>query len=380
MKVVIAPDKFAGSMDAPEAAGAFERGWRSVRPHDQVERVPLSDGGPGFIDCLETSLPGHVHTIGVTGPKGTTVAARVFVAETTWYIEAAQANGLHLVPVRERDPWRSTTAGVGELVQAAVSDGAQRVIVGLGGSATNDGGSGMLGALGARAWDAAGAPVDLTLGPAELGGIASLGLDPARQRVSRLAILIASDVDNPLLGVAGASRMFGPQKGADDVFALESALAHWVSACVGAGVPEPLARSAGAGAAGGLGYGLLILGGHRTSGIDLVVDAVGLRARCADADLVVTGEGRFDEQSLHGKVVTGVVEAAGTTPVLVIAGQSDLAPDKWRRAGIARVETLRERAVSTDDAIEHGASHMESVAAAVAAGISSGRRRPGPQS
>jgi glycerate kinase len=190
-------------------------------------------------------------------------------------------------------------------------------------------------------------------------------------------LVIASDVDNPLLGPSGATAMFGAQKGAvaGDRDRLEQLVAHWVECCEGAGVSKSLQRAAGSGAAGGVGYALLILGGTRVSGIQLVVEAVGLRERCEAAGIVITGEGRLDEQSLHGKVVTGVVAAAAGVPVVVIAGQSLLTDDQVRAAGIARVETLHEHAASIEDSIERGAFYVSQATAELAAGL---RRRSGP--
>jgi glycerate kinase len=374
---VVAPDKFAGSLSASEVARAIEHGWRSAFPHDEVDRVPLSDGGPGFIDCLETALPGRVRSSGVPGPMGSPVAARVFVAEGTWYIEAAQANGLHLVPVPLRDPKRATSAGVGHLVATALAAGARRIVVGLGGSATNDAGAGLLGALGALAWNREGAAVDLTAGPTVLPTVAAVALQPAVQALADVELVIASDVDNPLLGTTGATSMFAAQKGADaqDRDRLEAWLTHWVRCCVAAGAAQPLARAAGAGAAGGLGYGLLLLGGTRVSGIGLVVKTVALGQRCQDADIVFTGEGQLDEQSLRGKVVTGVVAAAAGVPVVVIAGQSRLPQSAWRGAGIARVETLCERATSIEDSIARGTFYVSQAAAEVAAAVKRRRQR-----
>lgn len=373
---MVAPDKFAGSLSATEVARAIERGWREVFPHDDVDRVPLSDGGPGFIDCLQVSLPGKVHSRGVAGPLRTAVTARFFATGDTWYIEAAEASGLHLVVPGSRDPLRATTAGVGQLVAMAVAAGARRVVVGLGGSATNDAGAGLLGELGALAWDDRGTPVDLAAGPIVFDTVAAVALEPAVQALAGVELVIASDVDNPLLGESGATAMFSAQKGADNAMReqLEQLVAHWVACCVSSGVPARIAREAGAGAAGGLGYGLLILGGTRVSGIQLVAEAVGLRDRCRGAGLVFTGEGRLDEQSLHGKVVTGVVTAAGEAPVVVITGQSQLSEDQWRASGIARVETLHERAASTEESIERGAFYVSQVTAEVAADV---RRRSG---
>lgn len=284
MRVVVCPDKFAGTLSAVEAAHAIARGWLRVRPADEVRQIPLADGGPGFVEVLHANLGGQVHAEQVHDPLGRPVTARWLQVGGTGYIEAAQANGLALVTPEQRDPWRTSSYGVGELVAAARA--CDRVVVGLGGSATNDGGRGAVTAL-------AGATVP--------------------------ELLLASDVDCPLLGPTGATYGFARQKGAadDDLPGLEQRMREWAE-------QDPqLAQAPGAGAAGGLGYGLMLLGGSRVSGIDLVMTAVGLPQACREADLVITGEGKFDWQSLHGKVVSGVREVAPR--LLVLAGQVALA-------------------------------------------------------
>ena len=370
MRIVVAPDKFAGSLTAPQVVAQLQQGWLSVRPDDEVVSIPLSDGGPGFIDCLAATAAGEVHTLAVTGPMGTTVSAKV-LAGPTWYIEAAQANGLHHVAVADRDPWHATTFGVGQLIGAVVAAGARRVVVGLGGAATDDGGAGALGALGATATDAASAPVDLSAGPAALAGVMNVDLRPARAVLKGVELVIATDVDNPLLGPEGATMMFAPQKGAAaaDLVALEEIMGQWADACGTVSGDRGLAGAPGAGAAGGLGFALMLLGGRRVAGIDVIMAATDFVTRCRSADLVITGEGRLDEQSLHGKVVSGVVAAAGGVPVAVVAGQSLLPPAQWRAAGIARVETLVQRAASTQEAIARAAPLTKQVGADLAAAV-----------
>lgn len=370
MRIVVAPDKFAGSLSAPQVAAAIGEGWLSVRPDDDVVLVPLSDGGPGFIDCLAASAPGAIATVPVTGPVGGQVMARVLTGPT-WYIEAAQANGLDLVAAGDRDPWRATSAGVGQLIAAAAAAGAGHAVVGLGGSATNDGGAGALGALGAVALDHHGRPVDLLGGPQSLRDVATVDLTSARATLGGMSLTIATDVDNPLLGASGASRMFALQKGAarQDLPALDAVLATWAAACVAGGADPVTAQWPGAGAAGGLGYALMLLRAHRVSGIDMVMSATGLVARCRDADMVITGEGRLDDQSLHGKVVAGVAAAANGIPVVVIAGDSRLGAAQWRAVGIDRVETLVAQAGSVPTAIARAAVLARDVAATIAADV-----------
>ena len=369
MRVVVAPDKFAGSISAPAAAAAFERGWRSVRPDDDVLKVPLSDGGPGFLDCLSESLGGVVRTVDVAGPWGDPVSATVLATADTWYVEAAKANGHDLPGVP--DPLTGSSVGVGEIVAAAIDAGAVTVVVGLGGSATNDGGAGLLAALGARAWDARDDLVDLAGGPAVIGQISRIDLAEARRRLARVRVLVATDVDNPLLGNAGATAVFGPQKGLGekDRAVAEESLTNLVRACVAAGVAPGTDRLAGAGAAGGLGYGLLALGGTRTSGAAFVADAVDLERACRSADLVVTGEGSFDAQSLRGKVVIGVAEAAGDVPVVVLAGRNRLTDLEWRRAGFSGVVALEDRVSTAEQSMARAAELMELAAADLATSV-----------
>lgn len=372
MRVVVAPDKFAGTLTAPQVARVFARGWASVRPGDTVDQVPLSDGGPGFVECLRAALGGELLSVTVTGPMGDPVGAQLLLTSTagvvTAYVEAAQANGLHLVPEPSRDPLVATTAGVGELVAAAIAAGASTVVVGLGGSATNDGGAGMLAALGAGGRDTEGAEVSLRRGPAAFGRLGSVDLGPALAAVRDVRIVVATDVDSPLLGPDGASHGFGAQKGADEPAraGLERELVRWRDLCA-AGGGSAVAEAAGAGAAGGLGYGFLVVGAQRVPGIDTVVAAVGLEQRCAGAGLVVTGEGRFDWQSLHGKVVSGVVGAAAGAPVVVVAGQVSVPEARWRAAGFIAVRSLAEQAGSVDRAIADAAGVLESLAVELAA-------------
>lgn len=316
MRVVIAPDCFTGTLTAPAAAEAIAQGWRRRAPSDELDLCPLSDGGPGFVGVLRTALPGSLLAVTVPGPLGEPAPAELLITveggTTVAYAESAQACGLHLVPEDRRDPTATTTAGVATLLLEARAAGARRVVLGLGGSGTTDAGAGMLRALAAAeglVWDD-----DLTVLPA------------LRERWSGVDLVVASDVDAPLLGPQGAALGFAPQKGASAAQAkqLEAELSAFAGRALEAtGLPQKLLVADGAGAAGGLGFGLFLLGGRRVIGAQAVIDAVGLARRLAGSDLVVTGEGCFDWQSLRGKVVTGVARAAleTGTPAVVIAGQ-----------------------------------------------------------
>lgn len=331
MRVLVAPDKFAGTLTAPEAARAIAEGWRRRKPDDVLTLAPMADGGPGFVDVLAVALGGQILAATVHGPLGAEVPLSMLQAGDTVYIESAQACGLHLV--KERQPLTSSSYGVGEAVRAAAAAGARRIVIGLGGSATNDGGAGMLGALGAIA----DRPLDR--GPDALAGITSCDLTAARDLLAGIELVIATDVDLPLLGMFGATKTFGPQKGLDDsdIMRVDGILdALVVAACGSAPSQRQAADDKGAGAAGGLGFALLLLGATRVSGIDLVADAAGLEAQAAEHDLVVTGEGTFDYSSRAGKVVYGVAQAAAAAarPCIVLAGQVTVGSRETRAMGV----------------------------------------------
>lgn len=374
MRILIAPDTFAGTLTAPEAAAAIAAGWRSADPDAVLDLAPISDGGPGFLDVLSTSLVGEAASeliaCSVHGPRGEPRPAGVLVRGATGYLESAQACGLHLLTETERDPTVTTTYGVGELITAALDAGVRRIVVGLGGSSTNDGGAGLLAALGAEPRDrlAAGGG---TL--ARVTAVALSGLDP---RLADVDLIAATDVDSPLLGPHGATAVFGPQKGAGPagLVALEAALGHWATVL---GAALPAARTAvdlpGAGAAGGLGYALLALGGRRVSGIELVVAETGLRERIAAADLVVTGEGSFDGQSLRGKATGGIASAARAAGVacLVLAGRVGVDPGDAAALGVTAAYAVADHAGSVAAALARPADELAGLAARVAHGWSS---------
>jgi glycerate kinase len=363
MRVVVAPDSFGGTLSAPAAADAMSRGWRRGDPEAVIDRVPMSDGGPGLVEVLHAAAGGEVRQVTVTGPLGAAVRAGFLLDGRTAVVESAQACGLHLVPPAERDALATTTLGVGELVRAAVDAGARRIVVGLGGSSTTDGGAGMLAALGARL-----SPSGLA-GGGSLPRVARADLAPARDLCRDVELVAATDVDNPLLGPNGAAAVFGPQKGAspEDVQALERGLSHWVDV-LSAQVPSGTADRPGAGAAGGLGFALFALGAARQSGVEMVMEAVDLQRRAAAADLVLTGEGSLDAQSLRGKVVAGVAAAARAAgrPCLVLAGQVHIDRPDLQRAGVDSAYSLLEVAGSVQEAMGHAAAHLSALAEQVA--------------
>ena len=331
MKVLVAPDAFAGTLTAPEAARAIVDGWSLHAPDDELTAVPMADGGPGFIDVMHDALRGDLEVVTVNGPLGSPTPVTLLIRDGTAYVESAQACGHPLLD--EPDPWHATTAGVGEAVAAAVDAGATNVVLGLGGSATNDGGAGLLGALGATA------DVPLDGGPAGLRGITAIDIAPARDLLRGVTMLAATDVDVPLLGMFGATKTFGPQKGLaeNDILAVDSILdALVVAACGSAPADRRVADQPGAGAAGGLGFALMLLGASTRPGVELVSDAVGLAAECAEHDLVVTGEGTYDHSSRSGKVVHGVATAAAAAarPCIVLAGQVTVGSREMRAMGV----------------------------------------------
>jgi glycerate kinase len=346
--VLIAPDAFGGTLSAPEAAAAIARGWQRTAPDDSLDLVPLADGGPGFLDVLQVGLGGELVRLTVTGPTGAPTRAAVLRVGARAYVESAQACGLHLLAPEGRDPTVTTTYGVGELVAAAVAGGARQVVVGLGGSGTDDAGAGLLAALGARAAGESGQELTDRLRGGGLGlrEVASVDLGPARERLTEVSLVAATDVDSPLLGPRGASQGFAAQKGATpgQVVALEQSLAAFAHAVGRRPDGKDPAVALGAGAAGGLGYALIALGGHRAAGIGTVMQAVGLRERVADADLVVTGEGCFDWQSLRGKVVAGVAGLAleRALPCLVLAGRVEVGRREYAPLGICASYAVEE--------------------------------------
>ncbi len=336
MRVIFAPDKFAGTLSAVEAAAAMATGWARRAPGDQLEQVPMSDGGPGFVDVLHAALGGELVAVSVRDPYGSAVPAAVLRVGETAYVESAQAVGLHLTPVEERAPETASTTGLGQVLAAAVETGASRIVVGLGGSATNDAGAGLLAALGATAVGGA-----LDAGPHGLAEVESVDLAGARERLAGVRVVIASDVDNPLLGINGATKIYGPQKGVTEerLVTVDGWLQHFAER-----TDRKLAAQKGAGAAGGLGFALMLLGATREPGVSIVAEAVGLPDRMRRADLAVTGEGAFDFSSRSGKVPYGVAEvaAAHLVPCIALAGQVLVGSREMRALGVESAYSMVE--------------------------------------
>lgn len=374
MRVVIAPDSFGGTLSAVEAADAIAAGWSRGAAADELRLFPLADGGSGFVDVLRSSLGGCVHEVTVTGPVGgAQVAARWLRVEgdgrVVGYLEAAQACGLHLVAAVSPETARAATSrGVGELIAVVDRAGVDELVIGLGGSACTDGGAGAMAALGATPLAADGE--QLPDGGAALSGVAALS-GPVRM-LGAATLVMAADVDNPMLGAHGAAAVYGPQKGADAaaVAELEAGLARWadvLAAATGRDAGE-LARLPGAGAAGGLGAALFALGARRVPGATLVRELSGLDAALDTCDLVITGEGSFDWQSLRGKLVSSVARAAAERglPCVVLAGQVEVGRREMGALGVAEAHSVAEHVGGVPASLADPGGTLAELAASVA--------------
>lgn len=366
MRVVLAPDSFKESMSAVEATAAMVRGVRAVAPRTECVAVPMSDGGEGFAAAVGTALGAEPLEATVSDARGRPVRATLWHTGDLTVLDVASAIGLALVPSAERNVMASDSRGVGELLLAALDAGSRRLVVGLGGSATVDGGAGMLVALGGRLLDTNGRRVPPTPdGLAQLDRIDLSGLDP---RLARVQVQAACDVTNPLLGPAGASAVYGPQKGATpaQVEQLEGVLTRLVDSCPPAA--RRLAQSPGAGAAGGLGWALMaFLGAAHRPGVELLADTTGLAAAVADADLVLTGEGSVDAQTSSGKTVAGVarIAAGAGVPCVVLAGRIASDSDPLLAQGVTALVPIVPEAMDLPTALRHGAVNLERAAATV---------------
>ncbi len=368
-RIVVAPDSFKESLAAPDVAAAVRRGLLAADPMLDVVEVPMADGGEGTAAALVAATDGRTVPVRVRGPLGEDVDASFGMLGdgVTAVVELASASGLELVRPQHRDVLRAGTWGTGQLVRAALDEGAARIVVGIGGSATNDGGAGMLAALGARLRDASGA--DLPPGGAALAGLASVDLTDLDPRLRQVRLEAACDVDNPLLGPDGASAVFGPQKGArpDDVRFLDAALARWADALSRATGQDPR-DVPGAGAAGGTGLALLQLGASLRPGVELVAEVVGLAEHLVGADLVITGEGRVDAQTAHGKTPAGVLAAARAAgvPTVVLAGCLGEGAEAVLEAGAAALLAVVPGPAETAELLAAGAVNVERTARSVA--------------
>ena len=372
MRFVIAPDKFKGSLGAAGAAAAIAAGICDVIPDAVCVLVPMADGGDGTVDAFLAS-GATPRTARVTGPLGAPVDATYARDGDLAVIEMAAASGLMLVSERAAAR-RATTRGTGELLRDALDRGAMRVVLGIGGSATTDGGAGALAALGARFLDAAGTVVDPQ--PDALANVAHIDLTRLDPRLRAIDLAVACDVDNPLLGPNGAAAVYGPQKGAsrDDVVCLDGMLARLADA-MAAATGHDLRVLPGAGAAGGLGWALASACGARLErGVSLVAEVRGLARMLHGADCCFTGEGRIDEQTLRGKVVDGVgaLARAANVPVIAFGGSVDLAVETELRARGVRCVPIVPGPVTLEEAMRDAGANMRAAAARIAAFLSGG--------
>ncbi|ELY4080685.1 glycerate kinase [Cronobacter sakazakii] len=370
-KIVIAPDSFKESLSAMDVAKAIEAGFREIYPQAHYVCVPMADGGEGTVEAMVAATGGQIITTPVTAPLGNKVDGffGLLGDGETAVVEMAAASGLHLVPTAQRDPRITTSYGTGELILAALERGVKAIIIGIGGSATNDGGAGMMQALGARFLDGEGR--ELAPGGAALARLERLDLSALDPRLAQVSVTAACDVDNPLCGEKGASAVFGPQKGATPaiVTELDAALRRFGEQ-LEAATGKAIIRAPGAGAAGGMGAALLgMLNAELRPGIEIVIESLGLAQAVRDADLVITGEGRLDSQSIHGKTPVGVARVAKQfqRPVVAIAGS--LTPDYQivHEHGIDAAFSVIDRIVTLQEALDDAERNLRVTARNVAA-------------
>ncbi|PST93771.1 glycerate kinase [Photobacterium iliopiscarium] len=378
MKIIIAPDSYKESLTAMEVATAIEAGFRQVMPDAEYIKLPMADGGEGTVQSLVDASNGTIIEHQVTGPLGEQVPAffGLMGDDKTAVIEMAAASGLHLVSPNLRNPMLTTSYGTGELILAALDHGVDHIIVGIGGSATNDGGIGMAQALGVQLLDNKGQA--LGFGGQALAQLASIDITTVDPRLAHIKLEVACDVDNPLCGKKGASHIFGPQKGATPamVAELDQHLAHY-AAIIKRDLAIDVKDMAGAGAAGGMGAALLgLFNAQLRSGIEIVIDAVHLGDIIKDADLVITGEGRIDSQTIHGKTPIGVARTAKKyhKPVIGIAGCLSQDCGVVYDHGIDAVFSVVPAAMSLEHAFNNAAVNVELTARNIAAIYCLGRK------
>ena len=366
MKIVIAPDSFKGSLTALQVAEAIEVGLRRVFPDAAIEKVPMADGGEGTVQSLVDATGGQILTAQVLDPLGNSINAQYGVLGdgVTAVIEMAAASGLTLVPLDKRDPRVTTTYGTGELIRVALAHGCRKLIIGIGGSATNDGGAGMAQALGAKLLTASGEQIEP--GGGSLATLNSIDLSELDPCIAETETVVACDVNNPLTGKQGASHVYGPQKGAtpEMIRVLDANLVHF-DKIVQRDLSKSVGHVPGAGAAGGLGAGLMaFLDASLKSGIEIVTEATQLSKRFAGADLVITGEGQINFQTVFGKTPVGVAKVAKThnIPVIAIAGSIADNSDGVYDAGIDAMIDIVPEPMSLENAIENATTLIETAA------------------
>ncbi|MCU6666925.1 MAG: glycerate 2-kinase [Silvania sp.] len=381
MKIVIAPDSYKESLSATEVAQAIEKGFREIFPDAEYVSVPVADGGEGTVEAMIAATHGTVQHAVVTGPLGEKVDACWGISGdgVTAFIEMAAASGLVLVPPAQRDPLITTSRGTGELILAALDKGARNIIIGIGGSATNDGGAGMVQALGAKLTDANG--TEIGHGGGSLMALNNIDISALDPRLKSCAIRVACDVSNPLVGEQGASRIFGPQKGATEaiIVELDNNLGHFADV-INASLHIDVKNVPGAGAAGGMGAALMaFLGAELKSGIEIVTQALNLEEHIHDCTWVVTGEGRLDSQSIHGKVPVGVASVAKKyhKPVIGIAGSLTNDVGIVHQYGIDAVFSVLTRISTLEEAFRGAFDNIYRASRNIAATLQVGMRTEG---
>lgn len=367
MRIIVAPDSFKGSVSALGVAQAMKRGIHEVFPDAEVIKVPIADGGEGTVDALVTATNGRTMRTAVSGPLGEKLLAHWGIlgdAETA-VIEMAAASGLPLVPKDKRNPCITTTFGTGQLIEAALDHGLRKIIIGIGGSATNDGGTGMARALGARFLDQEGK--ELAQGGAALAKLASIDLQKLDARLAEATIVVACDVDNPLCGPRGASAVYGPQKGAtpEMVAELDKALEHYAKIATTT-TGKDVAGLPGAGAAGGLGAGLLFFSNAKLRpGVEIVLEATKFSELVSTASLVITGEGLTDFQTAYGKAPVGIARVAKqhNVPVVCLAGGLGKGAEDVYDHGIDGLMSIIPRPMTLEECMQNGRTLIEEGAA-----------------
>ncbi|MFE8114876.1 glycerate kinase [Brenneria goodwinii] len=373
MKIVIAPDSYKESMSAQDVAAQIEKGFRDVFPDACYVKLPVADGGEGTVEAMVAATNGRIVNVKVTGPLGDNIAAFFGLSgdEKTAFIEMAAASGLEQVPAQQRNPLLTTSYGTGELIRCALDHGVEHCIIGIGGSATNDGGAGMAQALGAKLLDASGAQIGF--GGGELDKLASIDIGELDARIKKCRFEVACDVTNPLTGEQGASAIFGPQKGATDqmIELLDNALGHYAEV-IRHDLDTDVEQVPGAGAAGGMGAALLAFcSADLRQGIEIVTEALGLDEIVRDASLVITGEGRIDSQTIHGKVPIGVARVAKRydKPVIGIAGSLTADVGVVHEHGLDAVFSVLYHICSLEEALDNAAENVRMTARNIAATI-----------
>lgn len=377
MKIVIAPDSYKESLSALEVASAIEQGFREIWPDADYVKLPVADGGEGTVEAMVAATAGRIVDVEVMGPLGEPTQAFYGLSgdARSAFIEMAAASGLEQVPPHRRDPLKTTSWGTGELIRHALDAGVEHIIIGLGGSATNDGGAGMVQALGAKLLNARHA--DIAQGGAALETLDRIDISQLDPRLAGCRIEVACDVTNPLTGKQGASAVFGPQKGAtpEMIVRLDRALEHYAQ-LIARDLDVDVSTLAGGGAAGGMGAALYAFcGAQLRRGIEIVTDALHLDACVADADLVITGEGRIDSQTIHGKVPVGVANVAKryNKPVIAIAGSLTADVGVVHEHGLDAVFSVIYCICTLDDALKNAEDNVRMTARNVAATIKIGR-------